>query len=276
MIDLRTYQALIVSEFERHVERGERSILLVAPTGSGKTVIGAAIINCAIALGHRVLVIAHRREIVAQTRDKLVANGVNPGIVLAGFEDQLRPYANVQIAGIQTLHARAIRSNRMPMPAATYLVIDEAHHARASTYQKVLEAYPDAVVLGLTATPVRGDGRGLGNIFKTMIEAPQTTELIKLGHLVPTKVYAPVDRDVAKGVRTQTGDYVVSALSARMNTDQLVGDVVADWLKHGERRSTSGTPSWISTYAPNISTARRRRPSATRSWPGLGLARPRS
>jgi DNA repair protein RadD len=237
-VDLRLYQALIVAEFGRHVERGERSILLVAPTGSGKTVIGAAIINCAIARGHRALVIAHRREIITQTRDKLVANGVNPGIVLAGFEDELRPYANVQVAGIQTLHARAIRSNRMPMPAATYLVIDEAHHARASTYQKVLEAYPDAVVLGLTATPVRGDGRGLGNIFKTMIEAPQAAELIKLGHLVPTKVYAPVDRDVAKGVRTQTGDYVVSALSARMNTDQLVGDVVTDWLKHGDRRRT--------------------------------------
>jgi DNA repair protein RadD len=237
-IDLRPYQALVIAEFQRCVERGDRSILLVAPTGSGKTVIGAAIINCAIALGHRVLVIAHRREIITQTRDKLVANGVNPGIVLAGFETELRPYANVQVAGIQTLHARAIRSNRMPMPAATYLIIDEAHHARASSYQKVLDAYPDAVVIGLTATPVRGDGRGLGNIFETMVEAPQIAELIKQGHLVPTKVYAPVDRDVAKGVQTQTGDYVVSALSARMNTDQLVGDVVADWLRHGERRRT--------------------------------------
>jgi DNA repair protein RadD len=237
-IDLRLYQTLVIAEFQRCVERGDRSILLVAPTGSGKTVIGAAIINCAIALGHRVLVIAHRREIITQTRDKLVANGVNPGIVLAGFENELRPYANVQVAGIQTLHARAIRSNRMPMPAATYLIIDEAHHARASSYQKVLDAYPDAVVIGLTATPVRGDGRGLGNIFEAMVEAPQITELIKQGHLVPTKVYAPVDRDVAKGVQTQTGDYVVSALSARMNTDQLVGDVVADWLRHGERRRT--------------------------------------
>jgi DNA repair protein RadD len=237
-IDLRPYQALVIAEFQRCVERGDRSILLVAPTGSGKTVIGAAIINCAIALGHRVLVIAHRREIITQTRDKLVANGVNPGIVLAGFETELRPYANVQVAGIQTLHARAIRSNRMPMPAATYLIIDEAHHAPANSYQRVLDAYPDAVVIGLTATPVRGDGRGLGNIFETMVEAPQIAELIKQGHLVPTKVYAPVDRDVAKGVQTQTGDYVVSALSARMNTDQLVGDVVADWLRHGERRRT--------------------------------------
>src|SRR5262249_49318991 len=78
----------------------------------------------------------------------------------------------------------------------------------------------------------------LGNIFNQMIEAPQTPDLITLGHLVPTKVFAPVDKDIAKGVKTQTGDYVINQLSRRMNTDQLVGDVVADWLKHGERRKT--------------------------------------
>jgi DNA repair protein RadD len=237
-IELRPFQRNAVDQIEREISEGKHRLLYVAPTGAGKTVVGAEIINRAVERHHRVLVIGHRREIITQTCDKLIANGVNPGIVLAGFEDELRPYANIQVAGIQTLHARAIRSNRMPMPAATYLIIDEAHHARAGTYQKVLEQYPDAVVIGLTATPVRGDGRGLGNIFETMIEAPQIAELIKLGHLVPTKVYAPIDRDIAKGVRMQTGDYFVSALSARMNTDQLVGDVVADWLKHGERRRT--------------------------------------
>jgi DNA repair protein RadD len=238
MITLHPFQQTIVDQIEKAIAQGQRKLLLVAPTGSGKTVMGSAIINHAAERHQRVLVIAHRREIVTQTRDKLIANGTTPGIVLAGLEDELRPYASVQVAAIQTLHVRAIRSNRMPMPAATYLIIDEAHHGRANTYQKVLDLYPDAVVIGLTATPCRGDGRGLGNIFETMIEAPQIAELIKLGHLVLTKVYAPVDRDIAKGVRTQTGDYVVPALSARMNTDQLVGDVVADWLKHGERRRT--------------------------------------
>src|SRR5262249_13296322 len=104
---------------------------------------------------------------------------------------ELRPMAAVQVAGIQTLHARAMRSNKMPMPAATLVIVDEAHHCRARTYQQVIDAYPDALIIGLTATPVRGDGRGLGNIFTTMIEAPQVAELIKLGHLVPTKVFAP-------------------------------------------------------------------------------------
>jgi DNA repair protein RadD len=237
MITLHPFQQAVVDEVEKEIEQGQRKLLLVAPTGSGKTVMGGAIINRVVERHQRVLVIAHRREIITQTRDKLIANGVTPGIVLAGFEDDLRPYASVQVASIQTLHARAIRSNRMPMPAATYLIIDETHHARASTYQKVVDAYPDAVIIGLTATPVRGDGRGLGNIFDKIIEAPQVAELIIGGYLVWSRVYAPVDPDL-KGVKTQSGDYVISQLSARMNTDQLVGDVVADWLKHGERRRT--------------------------------------
>src|SRR5215510_6151821 len=131
-IELHPFQRAAVDQIEREISEDRRRLLYVAPTGAGKTVVGAEIINRAVERHHRVLVIAHRREIITQTRDKLVANGVNPGIVLA-FEDELRPYANVQVAGIQTLHARAIRSNRMPMPAATYLIIDEAHHARAGT-----------------------------------------------------------------------------------------------------------------------------------------------
>jgi DNA repair protein RadD len=234
---LRPYQTEVVDRVEDLLGSAARP-LIVAPTGSGKTVIAAEIINRVVARGGRVLVIAHRREIITQTRDKLIAAGVTPGIVLAGFERELRPMAAVQVAGIQTLHTRAMRSNKMPMPAATLVVIDEAHHARAKTYQAVIDAYPDALIIGLTATPVRGDGRGLGNIFTELVEAPQIPDLIKLGHLVSTKVFAPVEKDVAKGVRTQTGDYVISALSARMNTDALVGDVVADWLKHGERRKT--------------------------------------
>jgi DNA repair protein RadD len=237
VITLHPFQCTVVDQIEKQIEQGQRKLLLVAPTGSGKTVMGAAIINHVVDRGHRVLVIAHRREIITQTRDKLVANGLNPGVVLAGLEDELRPFAEVQVAAIQTLHARAVRSKRMAMPAATYLIIDEAHHARAKTYQKLLDIYPDSRVIGLTATPCRGDGKGLGNIFEALIEAPQVAELIVGGYLVRSRVYAPVDPDL-RGVQTQNGDYVVKQLSARMNTAGLVGDVVTDWLKHGERRKT--------------------------------------
>jgi superfamily II DNA or RNA helicase len=130
-VELRPYQTDISAEFERHIERGDRSILLVAPTGSGKTVIAAAIIaGCT----RRVLVIAHRREIVNQTSDKLTARGIAHGIIQAGDEKKLRPMAAVQVASIQTLQARAIRSSSMLMPLADLLIIDEAHHACAMTY----------------------------------------------------------------------------------------------------------------------------------------------
>src|SRR6266566_5616816 len=231
---LRPYQTNIVADFERHIAQGERKILLVAPTGSGKTVIASAIIaGCT----RRVLVVAHRREIINQTSEKLTARGVSHGIIQAGEEKRLRPMAAVQVASIQTLHARAIRSSTMLMPLADLLIIDEAHHACAMTYQKVIAAFPDAIILGLTATPCRGDGRGLGGIFKTMIECPQVPDLIEQGYLVKSRVYAPVDPDL-RGVRTQAGDYVESQLAERMDKDQLVGDIVTHWHKYGERRRT--------------------------------------
>jgi DNA repair protein RadD len=231
---LRPYQTDITAEFEAHVGRGDRSILLVAPTGSGKTIIASAIVAGS---DRRVLMVAHRREIVNQTSDKLTACGVSHGIIQAGDEKKLRPTAAVQVASIQTLHARAIRSTTMPMPLADLLIIDEAHHACAMTYQKVLGAYPDAIVLGLTATPCRGDGRGLGGIFKTMIECPQVPDLIEQGYLVKARVYAPVDPDL-RGVKTQAGDYVEAQLAERMDRDKLVGDIVTHWFKYGERRKT--------------------------------------
>jgi DNA repair protein RadD len=230
----RPYQDDVIAEIERRVAAGERRILLVAPTGSGRTVIAAALLAGA---SRRALMIAHRREIVNQTSDKLASFGVFHGIIQAGDERKLRPMAPVQVASIQTLHARAIRSDAMPMPLADLLIIDEAHHACATTYQAVLEKYPDAIVLGLTATPCRGDGRGLGGIFDVLIECPQIPELIEHKYLVPTRIYAPVNPDL-RGVQTRQGDYVESQLADRMDRDKLVGDIVTHWHKHGEGRRT--------------------------------------
>jgi DNA repair protein RadD len=233
-MDLRPYQTQLTTEFERTVANGQRRIICVAPTGSGKTIIASDIIKNG---KRRALVIAHRREIVNQTSAKLTAFDVPHGVIQAGDEHLLRPLFAVQVASIQTLHARAIRSSRLQMPPADLLIIDEAHHVCAPTYLAVLERYAGAVVLGLTATPCRGDGRGLGGIFQTMIECPQIAELIQGGYLVKTRVYAPVDPDL-RGVRTQAGDYVESQLADRMDRDKLVGDIVTHWLKYAERRRT--------------------------------------
>jgi DNA repair protein RadD len=234
-MNLRPYQIKIIEDFQREVAAGKDRIILVAPTGSGKTVIGSAIIKLFIERRRGVLVVAHRREIITQTSDKLRANGIPHGIIMAGEQD--RPLEFVHVASIQTLWSRAVHRENMELPRAELVVIDECHHCPAKTYRKIIAAYPNAIVLGLTATPCRGDGRGLGGIFETLIECPQVAELIEQGYLVKTRVYAPVIPDL-KGVRVDKGDYVESQLAERMDRPKLIGDIVTHWHKYGERRKT--------------------------------------
>jgi DNA repair protein RadD len=232
---LRDYQTNAVSRVLDAIEAGKKRILLVAPTGAGKTVLAAALVDNALRKQKRVLFLAHRRELIKQASNKLHATGIDHGILLPGYGP--RPEEPVQVASIATLHARAFQSRRMDLPEADLVIVDEAHHCRARTYTKILEAYPQAVVIGLTATPCRGDGRGLGNVFEMMIECPSVAELIEGGFLVGTKVYAPYRPDL-KGVKVERGDYVESQLAARMDTGRLVGDIVTHWLRLGERRQT--------------------------------------
>jgi DNA repair protein RadD len=238
-IELRLYQIAAVEQIEQAL--GERrKVLLVAATGAGKTEVASAVIKHWVERHKTALFLAHRREIIQQTSAKLAANGIahgtGHGIIMAGVEP--RPMAPVQVASIDTLHVRGVRSKAMALPPADLLVFDEAHRARGRTREQLIGLYPNASLLGMTATPCRGDGRGLGNIFDTMIECPQVADLIVGGFLVKSRVYAPVDSDIAAGVRIEKGDYVISQLEVRMNTNALVGDIVGHWLKYGERRRT--------------------------------------
>ncbi|MEQ9813977.1 MAG: DEAD/DEAH box helicase [Azospirillaceae bacterium] len=234
-VQLRLYQADVIQRLRAAIGSGHRRPLLVAPTGAGKTVIASAIVHRAIARESRVLFLAHRRELIQQAADKLWRNGIDAGIIMAGYP--LRPDQPVQVASVQTLWSRAHRSTSIERPPADLIIVDEAHRARARTYQRILEAYPGAVVLGLTATPCRGDGRGLGNAFDALVECPPIAELIGLGFLVPTIVYAPSAPDLA-GIKVARGDYVETQLAERMDQARLVGDIVTHWHRLAAERPT--------------------------------------
>jgi DNA repair protein RadD len=229
MTELRPYQREVIEQLNA---ARERRLMLVAPTGAGKTVIAADIIQGAA--DDHVVFLAHRRELIHQTRDHLAAFDVPAGIVLAGEPvDYMR---RVQVASIQTLHSRCIRGSQ-DLPPANVVFVDESHHAPAQSYRAIIDAYPDAKIIGMTATPCRRDGCGLGSIFQRLIECPQVPELIKLGFLVPTKVFAPTAPDL-RGVHTRLGDYVEGELADAMDQPKLVGDVVSHWHRLAGGRKT--------------------------------------
>ena len=227
MTDLRDYQARAVE----HLEKATKA-LYVLPTGGGKTVIATSAIERAVQRGERVLMLTHRREILRQTSLKIP---IDHGLIQAGLNIDLE--YPVQVASIQTLWARCMRSNKIPLPPADLIIVDEAHYIAARTWQSILEAYPNARRIGLTATPCRADGRGLGNYFDELILGPQIPNLIDRKYLVPTIYYAPANPDL-KGVETRQGDYAIKQLADRMNRDDLVGDIVSNWHKLAQRRKT--------------------------------------
>jgi superfamily II DNA or RNA helicase len=230
---LRSYQVDAIEQLKGKIACGSRRLLLIAPTGSGKTVVAATLIAEAVAAGKNVVFVDHRRELTEQTSRKLYDIGVDHGIIQAGFPS--RPGEKVQICSVQTLHARAVRSCQISLPPADLLIIDEAHHVRARTYMRLIEAYPNAIILGLTATPCRSDGRGLGNAFQSLVECSGVAELTRLGYLVPVQIFAPVRPDLS-AIRIERGDYVESQLAQRMNTAPLVGDIVSHWHRLAEQR----------------------------------------
>lgn len=216
---LRDYQLRAVAELRAHAKSRPVCVL---PTGAGKTVVAAEIIRLATERGRRVLLVAHRRELILQARAKLRQVGIDPGVIMPGHTRTGRP---VQVGSIQTL----LRRRRVP---ADLLVIDEAHHATASGYVALLNDYPDAVVIGFTATPARLDGRGLGAVFGALIEPVTAAELVNAEHLISPHVYAPPSADMA-GVRRRSGDFA-DRLELGNRMSKLTGSVVEHYRQHAD------------------------------------------
>lgn len=244
MYSLRPYQVEAVEALRQEIRRGHRHPILQLPTGAGKTVVASAIIDSAVKKGSRVIFLAHRRELVFQCSKALDENGIDHGVVMASADELHRPSAPVQVASIQTLHSRTTRGRKFfgeqaiyEAPPADLVVIDECHHATAATWAKVVRMYPDAIVLGLSATPSRKDGRPLKDIFDVIVQSTTYEHLIENGFLVPTLVYSSYVPDL-DGVATTAGDYNEKQLDDRMNKSELVGNIVENWRTLASDRPT--------------------------------------
>jgi superfamily II DNA or RNA helicase len=234
-MQLRGYQTPCVEALRASYARGHRAPLLTAPTGSGKTHIIAAITASAAAKGRRVLVVAHRRELIRQASAKLTAAGVHHGIICAGFVAE--PQATVQVASVQTL---ARRPNALLVPPPDLIVVDEAHHARAGQWRALLDANPNAKLLGVTATPARLDGRGLGvtagGCFDDLIIGPSIPQLIAEGYLAPTRIFAPPERLDLSDVRMRGGDYDLADLERAIGSGRITGDCIEQYRLYADHQ----------------------------------------
>lgn len=172
---LRSYQERGLDRARAAIAAGHRAPLIVCPTGGGKTLLGAEAARSHCALGGRVLWLAHRRELLEQAQNTLGAVGARAW--------------TMSVQGLlSTWHLPEHR------PTASLVILDEAHHHVAAEWRKVAEHYQDAFILGLTATPERGDGRGLGDVFDSLVIATTVRELTELGHLAALDVISPASR----------------------------------------------------------------------------------
>ena len=228
---LRPYQLRYVKALVRAYERYYAPILQLA-TGAGKTAIFAEMIRRLVGL--RILVLVHRRELVAQASRKLADVGVKHGIIAAGYD--ANPDLPVQVASVQTL------ARRPKLGLGFHLVvIDECHHARAASWRRVLRMLPQAVLLGCTATPARLDGKGLGvehgGVFDTIVCGSPIAELIEDGYLSPVRCFSPARIIDTTGLRTKLGDYELSGLAAASDQVVITGDAVEQYRKHADHQA---------------------------------------
>ena len=225
---------------------GDGRFLLGDFTVTHNTVVAAAIIKSAVARGSRVVFCVHRREILAQTARKLIQMGVpeeSIGVMMADgkislevggpLTDFRRPRAQVQLCSIDTLRNRKLPEGRL-------IFIDECHRALSPSYKKFSDAYPNAVHLGLTATPYLASGRGMIEAYEDIVTVASVRQLIDLGFLVEPVAFTvnAANMPDLSGVSTRAGDYEIGELEEIMDRKQLVGSIVGHWQRRAEGRRT--------------------------------------
>jgi DNA repair protein RadD len=229
-MQLRDYQETAIARLKEALLQGARRPVIQAPTGAGKTVIAAAIVNMARQKDRRVLFCVPALSLIDQTVDRFRANGIFDIAVMQG-QHELTDYRQpVQVCSVQTLARRKI-------PQADLVIVDECHvmFKLYDTWMNNPE-WKDVPFIGLTATPW-AKGMGADGRWDKLIIGTTTEELIELKHLSDFKCYAPAHPDLS-GVKTVLGDYEAKGLGEAMDKGHLVADIVSTWLERGQGRST--------------------------------------
>lgn len=215
-MELRPYQQEAKDAVFEQWDNGTRKTLLVLPTGCGKTIVFAKVTEDCVRKGDRVLILAHRGELLDQAADKLKkTTGLNSAVEKAEASC-LGSWFRVVVGSVQTL-MREKRLKQFPEDYFNTIIIDEAHHCISDSYQKVLQHFPDAHVLGVTATPDRGDMRNLGQYFESLAYEYTLPKAIKEGYLTPIKALTiPLTIDMSS-VSVQAGDFKASDIGTALD-----------------------------------------------------------
>lgn len=261
-VKLRPYQLAAVDAIRERYRAGDRSTLLVLPTGCGKTVVFAEVARRTVERpGQRVLVLAHRTELLTQAQAKLRAAGVWAELEQA---KQRAGMAQVVVASVQTLRGK--RLEEFDPNAFAVIVVDEAHHATAKGYRAVLDHFARARVLGVTATPDRADGTALGNVFQSCAYRYEIRQAIADGYLSPLVARRVVVEGVDLGqVRTRAGDLAADQLAEVMAAEEALHGVAIPLLDQAGTRPTIA-------FAVDVEHAHRLAEVLNRYQPGVARA----
>jgi len=230
-IVLRHFQESGANSVRHAFRHGKKAPLVVSPTGSGKTVLFSHIAACAAEKGRRIFIVAHRFELLGQISRTLSKFGVRHGLISPRVTPS--PLEQVQVAGVQALASRMKKRRYL----CDLLIVDEAHHfLGTNTWGKVYEGLGCPLTIGVTATPCRSDGKGLGveagGVFDEMIELTTVAQLIDEGYLVKPIVFAPQNELDLAGVKITRGDYEKTELANRVDKPVITGNAVHHYRKH--------------------------------------------
>ena len=233
--ELRPYQQQARDRIHAEWENGHTRTLLVLPTGTGKTIVFASVAADQVRAGDRVLILAHRGELLEQAADKLQRSTGLVSAVEKAESTCLNSWFRVVVGSVQTLQ-RSARLERFPRDYFGTIIIDEAHHAITDGYRRILDYFGDAKVLGVTATPDRGDMRNLGEVFDSLAFEYKLTDAIKEGYLCKIMAQTiPLQLDITS-VTMSGGDYAVGDLGTAL--DPYLEQIAAEMARRCKSRKT--------------------------------------